>query len=134
MGTRADLWVRRGDNKLEPQDWIGSIAWDGYPSGLPDDVLKAKTEREFRDRVAAMAAGRDDWTKPEDGWPWPWEDSNTTDYAYVFECGRVMAFNFRWFPADEPEPDADDEEEELEEHGEFPNMESVKHSRWRQLQ
>ena len=30
MGTRADLYIGRGTDA----EWIGSVAWDGYPSGL----------------------------------------------------------------------------------------------------
>jgi hypothetical protein len=31
---------------------------------------------------------------PEVGWPWPWEDSNTTDYAYAWDEGRVWITYF----------------------------------------
>jgi hypothetical protein len=30
MGTRADFYVGRG----ETAEYLGSIAWDGYPDGL----------------------------------------------------------------------------------------------------
>lgn len=83
MGTRADFYVGRG-----PQaEWLGSIAWDGYPEGIAADVLKARTENAFRSAVTAFIAGRDDGTKPEMGWPWPWNDSGTSDYGYCFDGG-----------------------------------------------
>jgi len=93
MGTRADFYIGRG----EGAEWIGSIAWDGYPDGLSCDVLKANSESEFREAVQEMAH-RDDWTSPEMGWPWPWEDSRTTDYAYAFDGDRVWAscFGYTW--------------------------------------
>jgi hypothetical protein len=97
MGTRADFYVGRG----ESAEWLGSIAWDGYPDGID----------------------------PEMGWPWPWDDSGTTDYAYAFEDGAVYASSFghAWF---RPNPDAPDfGEPEWDEHGNdlgsdatFPNM------------
>lgn len=50
----------------------------------------------FRKRVKAMLEKRDDATFPADGWPWPWEDSRTTDYAYAFDetDGKVWASCF----------------------------------------
>jgi hypothetical protein len=86
MGTRADFYLGRG----EDMRWVGSVAWDGYPSGIAQyGFLRAKTEEQFLEGIAAMAAERDDFTSPEMGWPWPWADSFTTDYAYAFDDGRV---------------------------------------------
>lgn len=94
MGTRADFYVGRG---LEAE-WLGSIAWDGYPSGIDDVVLTAATEELYRETVAAFL-GREDGTLPEMGWPWPWDDSNTTDYSYAFDDGCVWGSSFGapWF-------------------------------------
>ena len=97
MGTRADFYVRRKRKPLTPQDWIGSIAWDGYPEGVPDSVKKAKTETQFRTAVAEMAKDREDFTLPANGWPWPWDDSGTTDYAYVFS-GRSVTWRGTSYP------------------------------------
>ena len=77
MGTRADFYVA----KPEGLEWLGSIAWDGYEI---DHVALASTEEQYRQSLEEFFAGRDDVTRPERGWPWPWEDSNTTDYGYVF--------------------------------------------------
>ena len=85
MGTRADFYVGRG----EQAEWLGSIGWDGYPSGIPDTVLNAHHEAAYRAAVAAFFATRDDVTLPEQGWPWPWNDSRITDYAYAFDEGGV---------------------------------------------
>ena len=69
MGTRADFYVGRG----QKAEWLGSIAWDGYPDGLSDiPVLSAQTEVAFRAAVRDMLASRKDGTTPEMGWPWPW--------------------------------------------------------------
>jgi hypothetical protein len=106
MGTRADFYIGRGPGA----EWLGSVAWDAYPSGLPSELLAATSEDEFRARVAELAS-RDDWTSPSDGWPWPWNDSHTTDYAYAFDGGAVWAASFGhgWFPATGDEPDEDSE-------------------------
>lgn len=121
MGTRADFYVGR-DVEAE---WLGSIAWDGYPSGIDEVVLRASTEGQWRETVAAFLA-REDGTLSEAGWPWPWDDSNTTDYAYAFEDGKVYGscFGHPWFAVDVAaegygEPDYDgDEPKGLP----FPNM------------
>ena len=103
MGTRADFYIGRGTEAK----WLGSIAWDGYPDGISDDVLKATTESAYIAALKAFAEGRRDWTRPEAGWPWPWDDSGTTDYAYAFDGDRVYGTcpPEPWFDASLPEPD-----------------------------
>lgn len=102
MGTRADFYIGRGDKA----EWLGSIAWDGYPNGLERQVLECRTEPSFRKEVATLHT-REDWTQPEQGWPWPWENSAITDYTYAFDKGRVWAscFGGAWFRADKDEPE-----------------------------
>lgn len=94
MGTRADFYVGLGPEA----EWLGSIAWDGYLLAEargghllavdPDDPLHL-SEDQWRADVASMA-DRADWTSPEQGWPWPWADSRTTDYAYAFVPGEDL--------------------------------------------
>ena len=123
MGTRADFYVGRG----KEAEWLGSIAFDGYPKGLPSkraggqDLKQAATEEEFRNRVKAELEGRDDATFTVQGWPWPWEDSRTTDYSYAFDKGKVWASSFgsEWFLATDPEPDVLDDRPKT---AVFPNM------------
>lgn len=86
MGTRADFYVGRG----QKADWLGSIAWDGFRDSLPDDLFEVKTEEDWRVRVTGFITSREDGTLPKDGWPWPWEDSNTTDRAYSFVDGKAI--------------------------------------------
>ena len=98
MGTRADFYIGIDKNAR----WLGSIAWDGYPEGIPDDILGAGDsggyvqggEDVFVEAVKAFIAERDDGTTPENGWPWPWKDSNTTDYAYAYHEDRVLINGF----------------------------------------
>lgn len=118
MGTRADFYVGRG----EQAEWLGSIAWDGYPDGVDKVVLRAKSEPAYRRALSRFFEDRTDVTLPEQGWPWPWDNSQTTDYAYAFDGGKVYGscFGHKWFNAMKPE---------REDHGDdkptvFPDMTS----------
>jgi hypothetical protein len=90
MGTRADFYTGRGLKA----EWVGSIAWDGCPDCLTKAMLRAKDKRTFRKALKEFFAGRDDVTLPEQGWPWPWEDSRTSDYAYAYDEGKVWVSGF----------------------------------------
>lgn len=83
-------------------------------------LLKAKTEADFRTCVSEFLNGRDDTTLPKHGWPWPWENSQITDYAYAFDKGKVYASNFGhdWFIATKKEPEYERESTKVP----FPNM------------
>lgn len=87
MGTRADFWIRKGSE----QEWVGSIAWDGYHEGIPSSVKNAKTEEQYRLALKAMADDRDDFTHPSEGWPWPWDTGEITDCTYFFEGKKVYS-------------------------------------------
>lgn len=89
MGTRADFYIAREDGL----EWLGSIAWDGYPEGIDEGVLSARSADEFAGALKTFASDRDDFTSPERGWPWPWETSHTTDFAYVLIEGEGVVFS-----------------------------------------
>jgi hypothetical protein len=105
MGTRADFYVGKGRDA----EWLGSIGWDGYPDGVADEVLKATDEVAFRAAVAEFLATRSDATMPAQGWPWPWNDSGTTDYSYWHFDGKTWGscFGGDLFPGDEEQPEED---------------------------
>lgn len=117
MGTRADFYLGRG----EKAEWLGSIGWDGYPDN--DDyqsIFLSGDDETFRLRVGELLASREDGTMPEHGWPWPWDSSHTTDFAYIFEGGDVLVSAFGrpfvpvqeylgWGDCDTPEREAYDE-------------------------
>lgn len=123
MGTRADFYDGRGLDA----EWLGSIAWDGYPGGIPRDLLEATDAALFRNQVTIFLASREDATLPERGWPWPWEDSGTTDYAYALDEGKVWGscFGYEWFDATQPEP-----EDRGSKVAVFPNMKDRQNVRW----
>lgn len=121
MGTRADFY----DSQMT---WLGSIAMDGYPDGLPPKILEATTDDTLRTAVTTFLARRDA-TTPDQGWPWPWDDSRTTDFAYTLIDGALHGSNFGhpWFKVDplaenfgQPETDAP------KMAGVFPDMSAVK--------
>ena len=101
MGTRADFYIGKGLDSV----WLGSIGMDGDPGNVADELsFSAKTpiadEDDWVESVAVVFRGHTEHTLPERGWPWPWDDSNTTDYAYTLDQGRVWASNFgcEWRP------------------------------------
>lgn len=109
--------------------WLGSVALDGYPSGFSDQegtiMLTAKSEKEFSAALAEVLSSKSHATTPDMGWPWPWDDSLLTDYAYVFdvEAGEVKAFCFGR-PFDLASDEDDSEEPKVV--GYFPDMSEVK--------
>jgi hypothetical protein len=118
MGTRADFYVGK--------EWIGSVAWDGYEwSDKPDcPIVTAKTEDDFRLAVTTMFTPRDDVTLPEHGWPWPWKDSRTTDFAYVFNGDKVDTYIFGCLYTGEKDED-DYRKASDEEYDGFPDMTKI---------
>lgn len=91
MGTRGDFYVGRGKDA----EWIGSIAYDAFVDSIQrvsKDLFISKTEKEFRGRVHQLLKGEnycEHSTSPEQGWPWPWENSQTTDCPWAFFDGKV---------------------------------------------
>jgi len=88
MGTRHDYYKATDITDPATFEWVGSDGWDGYPSGVASDGLNAEmTEAEFDAYVQEHVA-----IKPDRGWPWRWEDSGTTDFAYVW-CGGAVSLS-----------------------------------------
>lgn len=91
MGTRADFYIGIGP----AAEWLGSISMDGYPDGHPEPLFACLSADAFRADVIEMFKEAGLHTRPEEGWPWPWNDSRTTDYAYAWVEGRgVLLSNF----------------------------------------
>lgn len=103
MGTRADFYVVQ--NSIEKPytkfEWLGSVGMDGYPDAFlaMEDI---KDEGNFRKFLAADVGWTKVYTEPSQGWPWPWDDSNLTDYTYAFDSteGTVIVARFGkgWVP------------------------------------
>lgn len=126
MGIRADFYVGR-DGKAK---WLGSIGYNGSPQGIPNEILNATSEDGFRANVENFLKEMDYSTKPEQGWPWPWNNSDTSDYAYAWDNGvwytTGYPINKWWKHSEGPEPDEDDDnyEEVMSklENTNFPDM------------
>jgi len=115
MGTRAAFWV--GDPRnLDAREWLGCVAWDGYPNNHGfATLLKASTEEEFRNAVAEIEKKRDDFAQPSGGWPFPWTgDIFLTDFTYAFFDGvvQVACFHSGFIPADSLDGEMEWPEEE----------------------
>lgn len=122
MGTRADFYIRK-DGQMK---WLGSQGLDGYPDGIEDSVLSAIEESEFEKVVNDYLSRRNDATFPRDGWPWPWDDSCTTDYAYIFESGKVMSSCFGGPLFDPQKADEENAGDAPLPQGYFPDMKDIK--------
>lgn len=126
MGTRADFYIEKDNNLV----WLGSVAWDGYDvekSLLEDNdvaslVKFSKTEKDYLAALSNYAQERidrrSDWISPEEGWPWPWDNSHTTDRAYVFRNGCVDCYSWGQLM------------EGMDENGEYPEGEPPKDDRF----
>ena len=129
MGTRADYYLGRDP---ETMVWLGSTAWDGNPEAVFGDTPPVITERaEWLEWIANHVMIRSDYTNPERGWPWPWDDSGTTDYAYAWcpRTGEIYVSNYGrpWVSLVLAlEGTYDDEGEKVA----FPNMAAIKNIRW----
>ena len=50
--------------------------------------MSSRNPQEFKENVTNEIKSRKDGTLKNMGWPWPWNDSRTTDYSYVFDTKR----------------------------------------------
>lgn len=106
--------------------WLGSIGWDG--DDIPDSIRKATKYKEYEKAVKEFLASRDDAALPEDGWPWPWDNSETTDVAYSFFFAQTFQsfYGGAWIRATEKYP-GDDKYEKMKKHmPKFLDMKSKK--------
>lgn len=125
MGTRVDFYVGRG----EQAEWLGSYPFDGYPSGVFEDAPEMfdappPTEAEWREWVSRFLGERaHEATLPDQGWPWPWDDSRRTDYAYAWDDGSIYGSTFgeSWFRVD-PAAELWGEPEDSPKDAVFPDM------------
>lgn len=95
--TRADFYIGRNDSKR----WIGSVACDGHPEAMNKELSRAVSEEGFRAAVLIELAERgNEAIYPDEAWPWPWDGSELTDFAYAFDEEKVWVSNYgeQWIP------------------------------------
>ena len=90
MGTRADFYIdNRGD-----MTWLASMFRDGHPWNLPIVLLAQVEPTMFTEQLYEYLETVD---HQDHKWPWPWEDSQLTDYSYMLDCerGQVVGYTMR---------------------------------------
>lgn len=81
MGTRADFYIKEKEKTI----FLGSTLWDGYPNGIIEDykILSIKNDKDFKSKISKMIVEKEGNLGK---WCFPWDDSKTTDYTYIFNC------------------------------------------------
>jgi hypothetical protein len=100
MGTRAQFFIGNPQD-IENRQWLGCIAFDGYPDGdCGTELANATSAEAFISGVEAIRSSRDDFTDPlVNSFPFPWRDDLfLTDYTYALFDGRtqVTCFHHGW--------------------------------------
>ena len=116
MGTRASFWIGNPMD-IENREWLGCVAFDGYPGGFGDKIDNVKTEKEFREFVEGESIRRD-FASPSGGWPFPWaDDVFLTDYTYAFFDDKlnVAVFHSGFMPLEKYGDLDDDDWEKIDE-------------------
>lgn len=95
MGTRAQFFIGNPMD-LEGREWLGTIAWDGYPDGDCAMLAKASSDVGFRALVNHLRESRDDFCDPAShSFPFPWKGNLfLTDCTYALFDGKV---HVTWF-------------------------------------
>lgn len=122
MGTRASFWVGNPQD-LEHREWLGCVAWDGYPCGFDGALEKIQTEADFRAFVAEQSK-REDFARPGRGWPYPWDgDIFLTDYSYAFfpDGLRLTCYHHGWQTLAEHDAENQREDDAPEEADKLPD-------------
>jgi hypothetical protein len=90
MGTRADFYI---DN-MGDMTWLGSIYRDGQPWNIPIVLLAQVNPAMFAEQLDEYFETVDN---ADHKWPWPWEDSQLTDYSYILDCeqGKVVGYTMQ---------------------------------------
>jgi len=93
--TRGDFYIGTGSSAK----WIGSISHDAFPDKIPAEILIQVNAVMFEEAVIEfLESDRNNAiiSSDGDGWPWPWDDSQLTDYTYMFDFDRGMVITSRY--------------------------------------
>ena len=97
MGTRGDYYIGIDSGA----EYLGSVGYDAFPEDQPKSFHGKVTQEGFLAAVKSLLEGSSSGSKREiHGWPWPWKDSGTTDYAYAWHEGAVWVNSYGegWYP------------------------------------
>lgn len=100
MGTRAQFFIGNPVN-VDNREWLGCVAWDGYPDGdCGNALLGATSPEDFIARVETIKAKRDDFTDPlTHSFPFAWRDDlflTDCTYAYFDDAVYFTSFHGGW--------------------------------------
>jgi hypothetical protein len=87
---KADFYIASGPFSR----WIGSSYINGDPVSIPYEILLSSNKVEFEENVIEFLKKRKSAiSSNDDQWPWLWEDSQGTDFSYIFflEFNKVFA-------------------------------------------
>lgn len=80
--TSADFYIQESDRTLV---WMGTRAYDGYPYD-PDllPVIDAVNRTSFEQALVNLASTDENFTRPEQGYPYARKTSAESPFSYVF--------------------------------------------------
>jgi len=99
--TTADFYIQQPTGSLE---WVGSKAYDGYAWSTDLKPLIESTTRKDFERALVDLSSHEDFTRPEQGYPFGNKTSAQSPYTYVFLLADYVAIYKRGKPADEDFP------------------------------
>lgn len=131
MGTRADFYIGRGLGAT----WLGSVSHDGYPCdkhgnghGAPLGIITANNVWSYLMATMHYSMVNKRFIRPTEGWPWPWETSRMSDYAYAFDQGKtwISSFGREWITYEKYQRLTDDDTWNVSDDVVFPQMVEAK--------
>ena len=90
MNTRCDFYIMDHDRSLI---WIGSNFKNGDYTEIPTKILVQGDQISFEEEVISFLEEEGGIISSEGHkWPWHWNDSQLTDYTYIFHVcsGKVL--------------------------------------------
>ncbi len=91
--TKADFYIGTG----VAANWIGSTFSDGYPHGIPLEILICTNPTLYEELVVIFIKSRKGVIKTDgDRWPHLWQDSRMTNYSYLYieELSKVVTSHY----------------------------------------
>lgn len=88
---KADFYTGYGSNS----EWLGSLLKNGSPWYIPLEVLIQVNKIMFEENTLEFLRKNDGYIRDDhDPWPHEWEDSQLTDYVYIFNPhhGKVYLY------------------------------------------
>lgn len=86
MGIKADFYIKDGDSLK----WQGSVEWNCDEKSIPNNLVQSSSNEEFLENLSAyLSSNENAYTA---GWPWHWNSSKQSDYAYIMNAERGAVY------------------------------------------